>query len=56
MRPALRPIILDKLVPEFIATAFSDNSRSLPGLELKALLKGEKPSRWASGSRARSTR
>ena len=49
MNPALRPIILDKMVPEFIATAFGGNSRRLPGLELKALLKGEKPRQMGVG-------
>lgn len=49
MSEALRPIILDKLVPEFIATAFSDNSRRLSGLELKAILKGEKPKQAGDG-------
>jgi hypothetical protein len=49
MSEVLRPIILGKLVPEFIATAFSDNSRRLPGLELKALLKGDKPKQLGLG-------
>lgn len=49
MSLALRPIILDKLVPEFISTAAGENSRRLPGLELKALLKGEKPKQMGVG-------
>jgi len=49
VKQALRPIIMDKLVPEFIATAFGPNSRRLPGLELKALLKGEKPAQMGVG-------
>ena len=49
MSEALRPILLDKMVPEFLATAFSENSRRLPGLELKALLKGEKPKQFGAG-------
>lgn len=47
--PALRPMILDKLIPEFLATAFGPDSRRLPGLELKALLKGEKPKQMGVG-------
>lgn len=46
---ALRPIIIDKMVPEFLATAFGENSRRLQGLELKALLKGEKPKQMGAG-------
>jgi alpha-galactosidase len=46
---ALRPIVLDRLVPDFLATAFGANSRSLPRLEVKALLKGEKPKRMDVG-------
>ncbi len=46
---AVRPIILDRLVPEFLETAFGEHSRRLPGIELKALLKGEKPARVEVG-------
>jgi len=49
MAAALRPIILDTMIPEFLATAFGANSRSLPGLELKSILKGEKPARLDVG-------
>jgi len=49
MSLALRPIILDKLIPDFLATAFGQNSRSLPGLELKAILDGQKPERMPVG-------
>lgn len=46
MAPALRPIILDEIIPEFIDTAFSDNSWDLRGgIELKKLLTGKRPDR-----------
>lgn len=45
MGPALRPIILEKIIPGFLETAFSENSRRLRGLELKALVNGDKPAR-----------
>ncbi len=49
MSLALQPIITGKMIPAFLETAFSENSRRLPGLELKALLKGEKPGRIGEG-------
>lgn len=44
MAQGLRPIILDKMIPDFIGTAFSGNS-----LELKGLLKGERPAQTGAG-------
>jgi alpha-galactosidase len=44
MSQALRPIFLDRMVPEFIATASSGNSR-----ELQGLLKGEMPAQTGAG-------
>ncbi len=45
MGQALGPIIMEEVVPGFIETAFGPESRRLRGLELKALVSGEKPAR-----------
>ncbi len=45
MGQALGPIIMEEMIPAFIETAFGPESRRLRGLELKALVSGEKPAR-----------
>ncbi|MDT8390271.1 MAG: sialate O-acetylesterase [Lentisphaeria bacterium] len=45
MKQALRPMITTEVIPSFIETAFSPDSRRLRGLELKGIATGEKPSR-----------
>ncbi len=49
MSQALRPIILDKLIPAFIEQAFGPDARRLKGLSLADLLKGKKPAKMGDG-------
>ncbi len=45
MGQALKPIIMEEMIPGFLETAFGPNSRRLRGLELKALLGGAAPAK-----------